>query len=512
MAMIDKINELAYKKSKLELGGGKEAIERQHSLGKLTARERLARLFDPNSFVEIDAFVEARCTDFNMQEKKSHGDGVVVGYGSINERLVYAAAQDYTFIVGALGEMHAKKIAKVMDMAVKTGSPFINLIDSNGARIQEGLDALAGYGDIFTRSAKASGVIPQISVIMGPCAGGGAFSPVLSDFVFMVEKNSYMFVNGSQVVSAVTGNNLTEETLGGTEVHSKKSGIAHFVYENEDVCLNKVRELIDLLPDNNLSDVPVYESNDYINRLIDDLNSDFVDRNDVTNIIRSIVDETYFLEIQKDYAPNIVVGLARMNGATVGILANQYNISEGRLDSNASAKGARFVRFCDSFNIPVVTFTNVTGFKVDADEEQKGLVRDGAKLMYSFAEATVPKINIIIGKAYGSAYVAMNSKHIGADLVFAWPNADISIMSAEAASNILFRNYIAEAEDPVAAREEKIKEYRETYANPYIAASMGYVDDIFEPGATRVRLISALDMLASKRESGLPKKHGNIPL
>lgn len=512
MAMLDRINKLVNVKDKLELGGSEEAVAMQHSSGKLTARERLLKLFDENSFVEIDPFVQARGIDFNMSNKKIYGDGVVTGYGSINDRLVFAAAQDFTVLDGSMGEMHAKKIVKVIDLAMKSGVPFVNLIDSKGARLEEGLDALAGYGGIVQKSTKASGVIPQISVIMGPCVGATSLYPMISDFVFMVENTSFMSVNSNQIINANKGLDYSQEDLGGAKVHSTKSGVAHFSYKNDDVCIEKVRELIDYLPDNNLSEVPIYGPSDDSNRLIDELNIDYNENFDVRNIINSVVDFSSFLEIQKDFATNMVVGLARLDGATVGIVANQYSVDEGRISVDASNKASRFIRFCDAFNISIITFTNTVGFKIDDAEEFNGLSKNASKLMFAFSEATVPKVNIIIGKAYGSAYVAMNSKHIGADFVYAWPNADISIMNPDAAANILFNDVIAESEDPINTRVEMANDYSKTYSNPLVAASKGYVDDVIEPSASRVRLINALEVLVSKNESVPSKKHGNIPL
>jgi len=509
--MTNKLKEFSLLRDNAMLGGGPEAIEKQHSAGKLTARERLEKLFDKDSFVEIDAFVKASKFQPGTDENYALGDGIVVGYGSINGRLVYAAAQDFTYAAGAVGEMHARKFVKVLDMAVKTGAPFISILDSNGARIHEGLDPLEGYGKIFSGLVRASGLIPLLSVIMGPCVGAASFIPSVSDFVFMIESMSFSFVNGSQVVSSVSGEDLSQQDLGGAQVHAEKSGLAHFVFNNEINCLNKIRELIGLLPDNNLSGAPRAESHDSINRLINELNN-YDEKADVRMLISKVADEGSFLEIQKEFAPGIIIGFIRINGSTVGVIANQPAVNEGRIDSASASKAARFIRFCDAFNIPIVTFTNTTGFVIDPEEERNGLSRHASKLVYAFSEATVPKVNIIVGKAYGSAYLAMNSKHLGADLVFAWPASDISIMSAEAASGILFREMILSSDDPVRTRAEKTEEYRKKYANPYAAAARGYVDDIFEPAETRIRLISALDMLAAKREKALPKKHGNIPL
>jgi len=516
MATVDKINELHAKKEKVEQGGGAARIAKQHEAGKMTARERLEKLFDSNSFVEIDAFVETRSIEFDMQKKKVAGDGVVTGYGTIDGRLVFVSSQDFTVIGGSLGEMHAKKITKVMDMAMKMGAPFISINDSGGARIEEGIDALSGFGNIFYRNTLASGVIPQISVIMGPCAGGAVYSPAITDFVFMVEKTSQMFITGPQVIKAVTGEDVTFEKLGGADTHNAISGVAHFKSANEDECINDIKKLLSFLPDNNLSDVPVYMCQDDLNRISEDLNEIIPDGAnkpyDMLDVITRVVDNGDFFEIQKHYAPNIIIGFGRLNGGTVGIIANQPKYMAGSLDVNSSDKGARFVRFCDAFNIPIITFTDVPGYLPGVGQEHNGIIRHGAKLLYAFSEATVPKINVITRKAYGGAYIAMNSKHLGADMVFAWPTAEIAVMGPEGAANIIFKKDIAAADDPIAARNQKIEEYREKFSNPYVAASRGYVDDVIEPSTTRIRLINALEMLASKRENRPSKKHGNIPL
>jgi acetyl-CoA carboxylase carboxyltransferase component len=516
MATIDKINELHIKKEKVEQGGGSARIAKQHEAGKLTARERLEKLFDSNSFVEIDAFVETRSIEFNMQKKKVSGDGVVTGYGTVDGRLVFVSSQDFTVIGGSLGEMHAKKITKVMDMAMKMGAPFVSINDSGGARIEEGIDALSGFGDIFYRNTLASGVIPQISVIMGPCAGGAVYSPAITDFVFMVENTSQMFITGPQVIKAVTGEDVSFQTLGGADTHNAISGVAHFKSANEDECISEIKRLLSFLPDNNLSDVPVYMNQDDLNRVSQELNEIIPDGAnkpyDMKDVITRVVDNGEFLEIQKHYAQNIIIGFGRLNGGTVGIIANQPKYLAGSLDVNSSDKGARFVRFCDAFNIPIITFTDVPGYLPGVGQEHNGIIRHGAKLLYAFSEATVPKINIITRKAYGGAYIAMNSKHLGADMAFAWPTAEIAVMGPEGAANIIFKKDIAAADDPVTARNQKIQEYRDKFSNPYVAASRGYIDDVIEPSTTRIRLISALEMLASKRENRPSKKHGNIPL
>jgi acetyl-CoA carboxylase carboxyltransferase component len=516
MGTIDKINDLHARKQMLEAGGGADRIAKQHDAGKQTARERLEKLFDENSFVEVDAFVETRAIDFDMQKKKVPGDGVVTGYGTIDGRLVFVSSQDFTVIGGSLGEAHARKITKVMDMAMKVGAPFISINDSGGARIEEGIDALSGYGEIFFRNTLASGVIPQISVIMGPCAGGAVYSPAITDFVFMVDKTSYMFITGPQVIKSVTGEDVTFETLGGSEVHNEKSGVAHFRSANEDECISEIRRLISFLPDNNLTDPEVCLSNDDLNRIDEGLLELVPDTSnkpyDMKDIITRVLDNGDFMEVQKHFAKNIVVGFGRLNGKTVGIIANQPQVMAGVLDVNSADKGARFIRFCDAFNIPLVTFTDTAGYLPGTDQEYSGVIRHGAKLLFAFSEATVPKINVIVRKAYGGAYIAMNSKHLGADVVFAWPSAEIAVMGPDGAANIIFRKEIAAAEDAIAAREQKIEEYRSKFSNPYIAAARGYVDDVIDPATTRARIINALEMLAGKRENRPAKKHGNIPL
>ncbi|MDP4093151.1 MAG: carboxyl transferase domain-containing protein [Bacillota bacterium] len=516
MSTANKINQLQERKDKIELGGGKESIEKRHQAGKLTARERLLMLFDENSFVEVDAFVETRGIDFDMQKKKIAGDGVVTGYGSVDGRLVFASAQDFTVIGGSLGEAHASKITKVMDMSMKTGAPFICMNDSGGARIQEGIDSLKGYGDIFYRNTRASGVIPQISVIMGPCAGGAVYSPAITDFILMVEKTGYMCITGPEVIKSVTGEDVTTETLGGADIHNAKSGVAHFKYSSEQECIDGIKRLLSFLPDNNTSGVPVYSCSDDLNRLVSELDSIIPDDTnkayDMKDVIRNIADNGDFLEVQEHFAKNIIVGFGRMNGKTVGFVANQPNYMAGVLDVNSADKGARFVRFCDSFNIPLVTFTDTPGYLPGVGQEHSGVIRHGAKLLYAFSEATVPKINVITRKAFGGAYIAMNSKHLGADMVFAWPTAEIAVMGAEGAANIMFRKEITASADPAETRKQKIDEYRDKFSNPYVAASRGYVDDVIEPNATRIRVLNALEMLNSKKEAKPTRKHGNIPL
>jgi methylmalonyl-CoA decarboxylase subunit alpha len=516
MSTIDKISYLTAKKSEIELGGGQKKIEAQHSKNKKTARERLSILFDEDSFVEIDAFVETRSIEFDMQSKKVSGDGVVTGYGTLDGRLVFVSSQDFTVIGGSLGEMHAKKITKVMDMAMKMGAPFISINDSGGARIEEGIDALSGFGDIFYRNTRASGVIPQISVILGPCAGGAVYSPAITDFVFMNRETSQMFITGPSVIKAVTGEDVSFNDLGGADAHNTKSGVAHFKTEDEEECMDKLKKLISFLPDNNISDNYDLECDDPLNRISDKLDSIVPDDSnrsyDIKDIIKETVDHGDFFEVHEHYAKNIVVGFARIDGGSIGIIANQPNYLAGALDVNSSDKGARFVRFCDAFNIPLVTFTDVPGYLPGVSQEHNGIIRHGAKLLYAFSEATVPKINVIVRKAYGGAYIAMNSKHLGADVVFAWPTAEIAVMGPEGAANIIFRNDIKNSDDPVETRKEKIEEYRNKFSNPYIAASRGYVDDVIEPGITRLRIANSLMMLKSKRDSIPAKKHGNIPL
>jgi len=516
MSTMDKLNDLQYRRSIIEQGGGADKVKKQHDSGKLTARERILKLLDEGSFVEIDAFVKHRCMDFDMPNTEAPGEGVVTGYGTVDGRLVYVYAQDFTVIGGSLGEMHAKKICKVMDMALKIGAPIIGMNDSGGARIQEGIDALSGFGEIFYRNTISSGVIPQISMIMGPCAGGAVYSPAITDFVFMVEKTSQMFITGPQVIKAVTGEDVTFEELGGAGTHNSVSGVAHFKCSNDEECIQQVRRLLSFLPSNNLENAPVYQCTDDLNRLSDKLTNIVPDdankAYDMKEVIVEVVDNGDFFEVQPDFAKNIIIGFARMNGSTVGIIANQPKVLAGVLDVNSSDKAARFIRFCDSFNIPIITFTDVPGYLPGVSQEHSGIIRHGAKLLYAYSEATVPKINVIVRKAYGGAYIAMSSKHLGADMVFAWPTAEIAVMGAEGAANIIFRKEIANADDPIATRNEKIQEYRDKFANPYVAAARGYIDDVIEPDSTRPRIISALEMLASKRENRPAKKHGNIPV
>lgn len=513
---MSKIEELQQKRAIIEAGGGVDKIKKQHEAGKKTARERIQMLFDEGSFVEIDAFVKHRSNEFDMPKTEAPGEGVVVGYGTVSGRLVYAYAQDFTVIGGSLGEMHAAKICKVMDMAMKMGAPIVGISDSGGARIQEGIDALAGFGDIFYRNTLSSGVIPQIAMILGPCAGGAVYSPAICDFVFMVDKTSQMFITGPQVVKAVTGEDVSFDELGGAQTHASKSGVASVRCADEEECFAKVKELLEFLPSNNLEMAPVYEETDEINRLSETLSTivpqDANKAYDMKAVIGEVVDNGSFFEIFPQFAENIIIGLARMNGMAVGIVANQPKVMAGSLDVNSADKAARFIRFCDSFNIPLITFTDVPGYLPGTTQEHSGIIRHGAKMLYAFSEATVPKINVIVRKAYGGAYIAMNSKHIGADMVFAWPSAEIAVMGPDGAANIIFRKDIAASDDPITERQSKIAEYTEKFANPYVAASRGYVDDVIEPDSTRPRIISALEMLMSKRETRPSKKHGNIPL
>ncbi len=516
MGTVDKLTELQYRRNVIEQGGGEAKIKKQHDSNKLTARERINALLDEGSFVEIDAFVTHRCHEFGMEAVDAPAEGVVTGYGTVDGRLTYVYAQDFTVIGGSLGEMHAKKICKVMDMAAKMGAPIIGMNDSGGARIQEGVDALAGFGEIFVRNTQYSGVIPQISVIMGPCAGGAVYSPAITDFIFMVDKTSKMFITGPQVVKSVTGEDVSAEDLGGSKVHAEKSGVAHFTAPSDEECIAQIRKLLSYLPQNNLEEAPYTAPVDPINRLSEKLTTIVPDEPnkayDVKEVINEIVDAGSFFEVQEGFAQNIVVGFARFNGASVGIVANQPKVKAGSLDIDSSNKAARFVRFCDSFNIPLVTLTDVPGYFPGKDQEQGGIIRHGAKLLYAYSEATVPKINVITRKAYGGAYIAMSSKHIGADLVMAWPTAEIAVMGPDGAANIIFKKEIADSANPIATRAEKIQEYSNKFASPFVAAQRGYVDDVIEPDSTRPRIIAALEMLASKRETRPAKKHGNLPV
>jgi propionyl-CoA carboxylase beta chain len=513
--IYEKINDLYDRKREVELGGGDERIQKQHEKGKLTARERIDLLVDPGSFVELNAFVEHRTNDFGLENVKGPGDGVVTGYGKIHGKPIYLFSQDFTVFGGALGEMHAQKIAKVMDLAAKNRVPFIGLNDSGGARIQEGVVSLDGYGHIFYRNAIYSGVIPQISVIMGPCAGGAVYSPAITDFVFMVDKTSQMFITGPKVIETVTGESISSEDLGGAKVHNSISGNAHFRGETEAEVLEMVRELMTYLPANNEEKTEVKEieeSDDYRPELTEIIPFDAIRPYDVRTVLEHIVDNDSFFEIHKEFARNIVIGFARIGGETIGLVCNQPKYMAGGLDIDSSDKAARFIRLCDSFNIPIITFEDVTGFFPGIKQEHGGIIRHGAKILYAYSEATVPKITVITRKAYGGAYVALNSKAIGADLVYSWPNAEIAVMGPQGAANIIFSKEIQMSENPEETRERKIDEYREKFANPYVAASRGMVDDVIDPRETRIKLLQGLDMLRNKKEERPYKKHGNIPL
>ncbi|MCD6275598.1 MAG: methylmalonyl-CoA carboxyltransferase [Thermoplasmata archaeon] len=504
------------KRRKALEGGGEERIKKQHEKGKLTARERLEKLLDEGSFVEIGMFAKSRATEFGMDKKRYPGDGVVTGYGTINGRLVFVYAQDFTVLGGSLGEMHAEKICRIMDLAMENGAPVIGLNDSGGARIQEGVDSLKGYGEIFFRNTIASGVIPQIAVIMGPCAGGAVYSPAIMDFTIMVDRSSYMFITGPQVIKAVTGEDINFEGLGGAMVHNEKSGNAHLIARNEDEAIEFIKLLLSYIPSNNMEDPPVINTGDPPDRMDYSLDKiipeDPKKSYDVKDVISKVVDRGTFFELQPYFAPNIVIGFARLNGKSVGIVANQPRVLAGVLDINASDKAARFVRFCDAFNIPIITFMDVPGYLPGVAQEHGGIIRHGAKLLYAYSEATVPKITVIMRKAYGGSYIAMGSKHLRADMVYAWPTAEIAVMGPEGAVNIVFRREIKEAEDPEKKRLELIKEYRDKFANPYVAAARLYIDDVIYPHETRPKIIQALEMLQNKREDRPMKKHGNMPV
>ena len=499
-----------------ELGGGEERLRRQREAGKLTARERIDLLFDSGTFEEIDRFVTHRCRDFGMADQIVPGDGVVCGRGRVNSRVVYAFAQDFTVFGGSLSETNAAKIVKIMDLAMKMGAPVVGLNDSGGARIQEGVLSLAGYADIFLRNTLASGVIPQISAIMGPCAGGAVYSPAITDFTIMVKNTSYMFVTGPDVIRTVTHEQVTKEELGGAMTHNERSGVAHFAVENDRECLLLIRELLSFMPGNNLDEAPRVESTDPADRADTALDTMVPESPnqpyDIGDVIRAIVDDGHLLEVHEHFARNIVVGFARLGGRSVGIVANQPAHLAGTLDIDASTKGARFVRFCDAFNIPLVTFEDVPGFLPGTVQEYGGIIRHGAKLLFAFAEATVPKLTVITRKAYGGAYCVMSSKHVRTDVNYAWPTAEIAVMGAEGAVNILYKRELDAAPDPAAARGEKIAEYREKFANPYVAAQHGFIDEVIRPSQTRAKLIAGLAALETKRDRNPPKKHGNIPL
>lgn len=516
MSIDKKLKELRRREKLAELGGGKQRAERQHQAGKLTARERINLVLDEGSFQEMDKLVVHHCHDFDMEKKRIYGDGVVTGYGTIEGRTVYIFAQDFTVFGGSLSAANAAKIVKIMDLAMKIGAPMIGLNDSGGARIQEGVESLAGYADIFLRNVLASGVIPQISAIIGPCAGGAVYSPAMTDFIIMTKGISNMFITGPEVIKAVTQEDVSMEELGGAETHNAISGVAHFAAENEEQTLALIRELFSFVPDNNMEDPPEKETSDPPDRTSEDLN--FIvpdDPNhpyDIRKIITEVVDDNYFFEVQEHYAKNIVIGFGRLGGKPVGIVANQPDHLAGVLDINSSDKGARFVRFCDAFNIPLITLEDVPGFLPGVAQEHGGIIRHGAKLLYAFSEATVPKITLITRKAYGGAYCVMASKHIRADINYAYPTAEIAVMGSEGAVKIVYKSEMNGKEDKEKLRVEKVDEFREKFANPYIASEKGYVDEVIEPRVTRPKLIAALKMLENKRDQNPPKKHGNIPL
>ncbi len=514
--MHDKLEELKRLEKEAEMGGGLSKIEKQHAQGKLTARERIKLLLDEGSFVEFDKFVTHRCTDFGMEKQKILGDSVVTGYGTINGRLVFVFSQDFTVFGGSLSGAHAKKICKIMDLAAKVGAPVIGLNDSGGARIQEGVESLAGYADIFLRNVMFSGVIPQISVIMGPTAGGAVYSPAVTDFTIMVKNTSFMFITGPDVIEAVTGEKITKEDLGGAGVHTTKTQVAHFATENDEDALMLVRELFQFIPQNNMEDPPYKPTDDPANRrddsIYDLVPSDPMKPYEMKDLIKKVVDDGYFLEVQENYAKNMVVGFAHLGGRSVGIVANNPHYFAGVLDYKAAIKAARFIRFCDAFNIPIVTFEDQPGYMPGVAQEHNGVIIHGAKLLYAYAEATVPKITLIVRKAYGGAYDVMASKHFRTDVNYAYPIAEIAVMGPDGAVNILYRKELAEAEDPAQKKAELVQMYRDKFANPYIAAGLGYLDEIIDPADTRLKLIQALELTKNKRESNPPKKHGNIPL
>jgi len=511
----DAIQKLLDKEQKVLQMGGAKAVEKQKSGGKLTARERLDLLFDPGTFRELDMFVEHRCDNFGMEKIEIPSDGVITGHGLVDGRPVFAFSQDFTSRGGSLGEMHAAKICKIMDMALKSGVPLVGIQDSGGARIQEGVDSLKGYGDIFFRNSRASGVIPQITAIMGPCAGGAVYSPAMTDFVFMVKKTSFMFITGPDVIRAVTGEETTQEELGGAMTHNSKSGNAHFACENDEDAIQQIKLLLSFLPGNNMEDPPRAESGDDPWRLCPNLDSIIPDNPkesySMHEVIRTVLDDGQFFEPHLYYAQNIIVGFGRLNGRVVGVVANQPKVLAGCLDIDASDKATRFIRFCDAFNIPLLTFVDVPGYLPGRDQEWNGIIRHGAKLLWCYSEATVPKLTVVTRKDYGGSYIAMSSRHLGADMVFAWPSAEIAVMGAQGAANIIFRKEIQTAEDQNAKRAELIATYEEEFNNPYVAASRGYIDAVILPSETRKRLIDALEILSSKSESLPPKKHGNIP-
>ncbi|MDP9160786.1 MAG: acyl-CoA carboxylase subunit beta [Acidobacteriota bacterium] len=516
MNLDQKLAELKKRNRLAEEGGGTQRRERQHKKGKMSARERIEFLLDDGTFEETDKFVTHRSNDFGMAEQKIYGDGFITGYGRIEGRLVFVFAQDFTVFGGSLSEANAGKIVKIMDLAAKMGAPLIGLNDSGGARIQEGVMSLAGYADIFLRNTLYSGVIPQFSAIMGPCAGGAVYSPAITDFIVMVDKTSYMFITGPDVIKTVTHEDVSKEQLGGAMTHNETSGVAHFLAHDDAECLSMVRELLSFIPSNNLDDAPRKSCTDSIDRADAALDKIVPEQSnqpyDIKDVIHSVVDDGYFFEVQEHYAKNIIVGFARLNGRSVGIVANQPAFLAGTLDINASVKGARFVRFCDCFNIPLIVFEDVPGFLPGTTQEYGGIIKHGAKLLFAFAEATVPKITVITRKAYGGAYCVMASKHIRTDVNYAWPTAEIAVMGPEGAVDIVYKRELDKAKNKDEIRKEKIEEFRERFANPYVAADRGFVDAVIQPRETRKKLIQALEMLQTKRDKNPPKKHGNIPL
>lgn len=514
MEWNEAIEDLEQRREQARLGGGQASIDKQHEKGKLTARERLEILFDEGTFVEIDDLVESRIDDFGLSKKRVPGDGVVTGYGKVNGRTVFASSEDFTVIGGSLGEYHSRKIVHLQDLALKMRCPIVNINDSGGARIEEGIDSLSGYSGIFERNTIASGVIPQIAVILGPCSGGACYSPAICDFIFVVDEISKMFITGPQVVKTVIGEELSAEELGGAMAHATKSGVAHFLYKSEKNCLGGVRELLSYLPDNNTSPLPVKQgksidrSNVLVNLVPDNKKKSY----DVHDVINTMIDRDSFFEVQKNWAKNAVVGFGRMEGQTVGFVCNQANFKGGSLDIDASDKMARFIRFCDCFNIPLVSLIDVPAFLPGSEQEHNGIIRHGAKILYAYSEATVPKISLIMRKAYGGAYIAMNSKMMGADIVYAWPIAEIAVMGAEGAVNIVGRRQIQAAENPEEKRSEMIEEYETKFLNPYIAAKRGFVDEVIRPDETKKKIMAALDALKTKELQRPYKKHGNIPL
>lgn len=514
--MKNKIKALQKLREERDVGGGIDRINKRHSQGKMTARERIEYFFDPGTFVELQSYIKHRSSNFGLEKKRFLGDGVISGFGKVNDTLIYIYSQDFTVLGGSLGEMHAKKILNVMDLALKVGAPIVGINDSGGARIQEGINSLAGYGDIFYKNTMSSGVIPQISVIMGPCAGGAVYSPGITDFVFMVNNASYMFVTGPEVIKAVNKEEVTFEALGGAESHSSISGVAHFVGSDEKNTLDMVKELLNYIPSSNIEESPIIETNDPFDRMEDDLN-EIVPVNpnkpyDMKKLITLVVDDYKYFEVHQNYAKNLIVGFARLGGKSVGIIANNPDVYAGTLDVNASLKGSRFIRFCDAFNIPLVSFVDVPGFLPGKDQEELGIIKHGAKMLYAYSEATVPKLTVITRKSYGGAYIVMSSKHLGADIVYAWPTAEIAVMGPQGAINIIFKKDISGAKQPETLRERLIQEYKEKFANPKRPASFGYIDDIIMPTETRPLLIKALESLQNKNIKNPPKKHGNIPL